>query len=132
MSSVITSKSYSIVALRLTGSQMEIESCPDYQTAVRAAEKAMATGRNQEVHIVEKKYDKSSRRDRKNVVKVLRGESKSAPDPFLATRDDFSRSPKRGVSKNTAKDASKGIVNLSLAVIVMVLLVGIIATLVNP
>ncbi len=120
MSNAVMRKSYTVVCQRTTGQLMELETVSDYTAALNTAKEAIANKSNTEIRIVENKYDQASRRDKKQVVKILTAESNSG------SRGSAGRAGQRpGVTRETANQASKGIINIVIAVTVLVLLAGI-------
>lgn len=122
MSNAIMSKSYTVVCIRETGPQMEMTPVADYQTAIASAKEALAKKGNTEVRVVEHKYDKASRKNRKKVVKILLPEKAGAGKRPTGKR---SKGKSPGLSHEVATLFSNSIVNIVLAVTILVILAGI-------
>ncbi|MDG4720973.1 MULTISPECIES: hypothetical protein [Thalassospira] len=123
MSDAIMRKSYTVVCVRSTGQQMDLATLSDYTSALNSAKEALTNKNNTEVRIVESKYDQASRKDKKQVIKILTAESSdSSTGASRATRNGRTN---QGISRETANRASKGIINIVIAITVLVLLAGI-------
>ena len=123
MSDAIMRKSYTVVCVRSTGQQMDLATLSDYTSALNSAKEALTNKNNTEVRIVESKYDQASRKDKKQVIKILTAESSdSSAGPSRASRNGRAN---QGISRETANRASKGIINIVIAITVLVLLAGI-------
>lgn len=120
MTDTTLSKSYTVVCLRKTGPQMELETVPEYSTALNSAKNAIQNKSNAEVRIVENKYDDATRKDKKQVIKILTPENAGVAS---GTTRRSAQSP--GVSREVAKQATKGIINIVIAITVLILLAGI-------
>lgn len=120
MTDTALSKSYTVVCVRKTGQQMELETVSDYSTALNSAKDAIQNKSNSEVRVVENKYDPATRKDKKQVVKILTPESAGQVG---GAKRRSTQSP--GVSRETAKQATKSIINIVIAVTVLILLAGI-------
>lgn len=123
MSDAIMKKSYTVVCVRSTGQQMELETVSDYSAAINSAKEALANKNNTEVRVIESKYDQATRKDKKQVVKILTPESSGSSGGASSTTQSSGRKP--GVSREVANQATKGIINIVIAVTVLVLLAGI-------
>ncbi len=123
MSDAIMKKSYTVVCVRSTGQQMELETVSDYSAAINSAKEALANKNNTEVRVIESKYDQATRKDKKQVVKILTPESSGSSGGASSAAQSSGRKP--GVSREVANQATKGIINIVIAVTVLVLLVGI-------
>jgi hypothetical protein len=106
---------------------MDLETLSDYQSAINSAKNALTNNNNTEVRVVESKYDDATKRDKKQVVKILIRQESRAGNGGTAKP----RSKNSGVSHDVANQFSKGIVNIVLAITVLVLLAGIIVPLMN-
>jgi len=127
MPDAVLRKSYTVVVVRSTGQQMDLETLSDYQSAINSAKNALINNNNSEVRVVENKYDDATKRDKKQVVKILTRQESGAGNGGAAK----SRAKDSGVSHEVAKQFSKGIVNIVLAITVLVLLAGIVIPLMN-
>ncbi|WP_417833769.1 hypothetical protein [Thalassospira xiamenensis] len=127
MPDAVLRKSYTVVVVRSTGQQMDLETLSDYQSAINSAKNALTNNNNSEVHVVENKYDDATKRDKKQVVKILTRQESGAGNGSAAK----SRAKDSGVSHEVANQFSKGIVNIVLAITVLVLLAGIVIPLMN-
>ncbi|KZB68157.1 hypothetical protein AUP42_11895 [Thalassospira lucentensis] len=127
MPDAVMRKSYTVVVVRSTGQQMDLETLSDYQSAINSAKNALTNNNNTEVRVVESKYDDATKRDKKQVVKILTRQESGTGNGGTAK----SRSKNSGVSHDVASQFSKGIVNIVLAITVLVLLAGIIVPLMN-
>lgn len=127
MPDAVLRKSYTVVVVRSTGQQMDLETLSDYQSAINSAKNALTNNNNSEVHVVENKYDDATKRDKKQVVKILTRQESGAGNGGAAK----SRAKDSGVSHEVANQFSKGIVNIVLAITVLVLLAGIVIPLIN-
>ncbi|WP_404426650.1 hypothetical protein [Thalassospira australica] len=128
MSDAVMRKSYTVAVVRSTGQQMELETVSDYQSAITSAKNALANNNNTEVRVIESKYDDATKRDKKQVVKILTRENSHGNGGNSASK---SRGQKTAVSREAASQASKSIVNIVLAITVLVLLAGIIIPLIS-
>lgn len=99
---------------------MEMEPVSDYGAALSSAKEAITNKRNLEVRIVENKYDQAARKDKKQVIKILRPESSGGSG---GTVRQGSETPV--VTREIANRATKGIINIVIAVTVLILLAGI-------
>ncbi|AJD51972.1 MULTISPECIES: hypothetical protein [Thalassospira] len=106
---------------------MDLETLSDYQSAINSAKNALTNNNNSEVRVVENKYDDATKRDKKQVVKILTRQESGAGNGGAAK----SRAKDSGVSHEVANQFSKGIVNIVLAITVLVLLAGIVIPLMN-
>jgi hypothetical protein len=103
--------------MRKTGQLMELQTVNEYSAAINSAKEAIKSKSNSEVRIVENKYDETTRKEKKQVIKILTPESaggssgRSAKNPV--------------VTRETANQATKGFISLVLAVTVLILLAGI-------
>ena len=127
MPDAVMRKSYTVVVVRSTGQQMDMETLSDYQSAINSAKNALANNSNTEVRVVESKYDDATKRDKKQVVKILTREDSAAGSGGTTRK----RGKKPDVSREFANQASKSIINFVLAITVLVLLAGIIIPLMN-
>ncbi|UKV16455.1 hypothetical protein L6172_09200 [Thalassospiraceae bacterium SW-3-3] len=127
MSDAVMRKSYTVVVVRSTGQQMDLETLSDYQSAINSAKNALTNNNNTEVRVVESKYDDATKRDKKQVVKILTREDSSAGNSGTSKK----RVQSPGVSREIANQASKSIINIVLAITVLVLLAGIIIPLMS-
>lgn len=127
MSDAVMRKSYSVVVVRSTGQQMDLETHSDYQSAINSAKNALTNKNNSEVRVVENKYDDAAKRDKKQVIKILTRQENAAGNGRTAK----SGAKSSGVSHDVAKQFSKGIVNIVMAITVLVLLAGIIIPLMS-
>ena len=127
MPDAVLRKSYTVVVVRSTGQQMDLETLSDYQSAINSAKNALTNNNNSEVRVVENKYDDATKRDKKQVVKILTRQKSGAGNGGAAK----SRAKDSGVSHEVANQFSKGIVNIVLAITVLVLLAGIVIPLMN-
>lgn len=127
MPDAVLRKSYTVVVVRSTGQKMDLETLSDYQSAINSAKNALTNNNNSEVRVVENKYDDATKRDKKQVVKILTRQESSAGNGGAAK----SRAKDSGVSHEVANQFSKGIVNIVLAITVLVLLAGIVIPLMN-
>ena len=127
MPDAVLRKSYTVVVVRSTGQQMDLETLSDYQSAINSAKNALTNNNNSEVRVVENKYDDATKRDKKQVVKILTRQKSGAGNGGAAK----SRAKDSGVSHEAANQFSKGIVNIVLAITVLVLLAGIVIPLMN-
>ncbi|WP_341363988.1 hypothetical protein P8T57_18690 [Thalassospira sp. SN3W] len=127
MPDAVLRKSYTVVVVRSTGQQMDLETLSDYQSAINSAKNALTNNNNSEVRVVENKYDDATKRDKKQVVKILTRQESGTGNGGTAK----SRAKGSGVSHEVANQFSKGIVNIVLAITVLVLLAGIIIPLMN-
>ncbi|HBN48249.1 MAG: hypothetical protein GYB52_17065 [Rhodospirillales bacterium] len=127
MPDAVLRKSYTVVVVRSTGQQMDLETLSDYQSAINSAKNALTNNNNSEVRVVENKYDDATKRDKKQVVKILTRQESGAGNGSAAK----SRAKDSGVSHEVANQFSKGIVNIVLAITVLVLLAGIVIPLMN-
>ena len=127
MPDAVLRKSYTVVVVRSTGQQMDLETLSDYQSAINSAKNALTNNNNSEVSVVENKYDDATKRDKKQVVKILTRQESGAGNGSAAK----SRAKDSGVSHEVANQFSKGIVNIVLAITVLVLLAGIVIPLMN-
>jgi len=111
------SKSYTVVCMRKTGQLMELQTVPEYSAAINSAKEAIKSKSNSEVRIVENKYDDATRKEKKQVIKILTPESAGGSS---------GRSAKTPVvTRETANQATKGFISLVIAVTVLILLAGI-------
>jgi hypothetical protein len=123
MSGNILKKSYSVVATRSTGQQVELETVGEYPAAVKAAKDALTGRGTTEVRIVENRYNEETRKDHKQVVKILNQHNAGhVQGNAIPGRPDPHRN---GISHAQATRASSGITNLVIALIVLVVLVGV-------
>ena len=129
MSDAIMRKSYTVVCVRSTGQQMDLATLSDYTSALNSAKEALTNKNNTEVRIIESKYDQASRKDKKQVVKILTAES--AGSPATGARSTRNGKAKSGVSRETANRATKSVINIVIAITVLVLLAGIMIPLIN-
>lgn len=120
MTDAALSKSYTVVCLRKTGNLMELEPVSDYSSALKTAKDAISSKGNSEVRIVENKYDQDTRKEKKQVIKILTSENAGG-----ATGASGRSSQSRGMTRETANKATKGIINIVIAVTVLILLIGI-------
>ena len=127
MPDAVLRKSYTVVVVRSTGQQMDLETLSDYQSAINSAKNALTNNNNSEVRVVENKYDDATKRDKKQVVKILTRQKSGAG----TAGPPKSRAKDSGVSHEVANQFSKGIVNIVLAITVLVLLAGIVIPLMN-
>ena len=127
MPDAVLRKSYTVVVVSSTGQQMDLETLSDYQSAINSAKNALTNNNNSEVRVVENKYDDATKRDKKQVVKILTRQESGAGNGSAAK----SRAKDSGVSHEVANQFSKGIVNIVLAITVLVLLAGIVIPLMN-
>lgn len=123
MSDAIMKKSYTVVCVRSTGQQMELETVSDYTAAINSAKEALTNKNNTEVRVIESKYDQATRKDKKQVVKILTPESSGNSGGMSSAAQSSGRKP--GISREVANQATKGIINIVIAVTVLVLLAGI-------
>ncbi|WP_417823867.1 hypothetical protein [Thalassospira lucentensis] len=124
MSDTIMRKSYTVVCVRTTGQPMELQTVSDYAAAVNSAKEALTNSKNTEVRVVENKYDSATRKDKKQIVKILTPESNgSGRSGGSSSRRSTKGS--QGVSREVANQATKGIVYIVIAVTVLILLGGI-------
>ena len=128
MSDAIMRKSYTVVCVRATGQQMDLQTVSDYGAALNSAKEALTNKNNTEVRIVESKYDQASRKDKKQVIKILTAESASGSSGGSGAR---ARKANPGISRETANQASKSVINIVIAITVLVLLAGIMIPLIN-
>lgn len=126
MSDAIMRKSFTVVCVRTTGQPMELETLPDYAAALNLAKEALTNNKNTEVRVVENNYDSASRKDKKQVVKILVSEAAGSGGSGARNMSKA----KRPVSREVANKATKSIIYLVMAVTVMIILVGIIVTLI--
>lgn len=129
MSDAIMKKSYTVVCVRSTGQQMELETVSDYAAAINSAKEALTNKNNTEVRVVESKYDQATRKDKKQVIKILTPESSGSAGGASSGARAAGQRP--GVSREVANQATKGIINIVIAVTVLVLLAGIIIPLIT-
>ncbi|OSQ29754.1 hypothetical protein TH468_13095 [Thalassospira sp. MCCC 1A03138] len=127
MPDAVLRKSYTVVVVRSTGQQIDLETLSNYQSAINSAKNALTINNNSEVRVVENKYDDATKRDKKQVVKILTRQESGAGNGGEAK----SRAKDSGVSHEVANQFSKGIVNIVLAITVLVILAGIIIPLMN-
>ncbi|KJE35445.1 hypothetical protein UF64_12670 [Thalassospira sp. HJ] len=120
MSNAVMSKSYTVVCMRTSGQQMELEPVSDYSSALNSAKEAIGNKNTTEVRIVENKYDQATRKDKKQVIKILTPESAG-----VAGGSTRRRAQNPGMTRETANRATKGIINIVIAVTVLILLAGI-------
>ena len=99
---------------------MELEPVSDYSSALKTAKDAISSKGNSEVRIVENKYDQDTRKEKKQVIKILTSENAGGA---LGASGRSSQS--RGMTRETANKATKGIINIVIAVTVLILLIGI-------
>lgn len=120
-------KTYTVMVTRTTGNQMELETVQEYGAAMESAKKALDNTNNTEARIVENKYDDATRKEKKQVVKIL-------------NRDNVASSTAGSMRAGTGSNAlapevmsrmTKSIINISLALTVLILLGGIIFQLLN-
>ncbi len=121
MSDTIMRKSYTVVCVRTTGQPMELQTVSDYAAAVNSAKEALTNSKNTEVRVVENKYDSATRKDKKQIVKILTPESNGSGGS--SARRNTKGSP--SVAREVANQATKGIVYIVIAVTVLILLGGI-------
>ena len=121
MSDTIMRKSYTVVCVRTTGQPMELQTVSDYAAALNAAKEALTNSKNTEVRVVENKYDSATRKDKKQIVKILTPESTGSGGSSARRNTKGSQ----GVSREVANQATKGIVYIVIAVTVLILLGGI-------
>ncbi|MEQ8285151.1 hypothetical protein [Thalassospira sp.] len=129
MSDAIMRKSYTVICVRTTGQQMELETVSDYAAAINSAKEALTNKSNTEVRVVESKYDQATRKDKKQVVKILTAENTGGKSGATTG----SRANKNGpsVTREVAKQASKSIINIVIALTVLILLAGLIIPLMS-
>jgi hypothetical protein len=120
MSQAVMRKSYTVVCVRTTGKQMELETVSDYNAALTAAKSAIENKSNSEVRIVENKYDQSTRKDKKQVIKILTTESGGSSGASARRAG-----PTPAVTRETANRATKSLINIVIAVTVLILLAGL-------
>jgi preprotein translocase subunit SecF len=128
MSDAIMKKSYTVVCVRSTGQPMELETVSDYTAAINSAKEALTNKNNTEVRVIESKYDQATRKDKKQVVKVLTAENAGNPGGAAAGTKRGTNKP--GVSREVANQATKSIINIVIAVTVLVLLAGVMVPLI--
>lgn len=129
MSDAIMKKSYTVMCVRSTGQQMELETVSDYAAAVNSAKEALTNAKNTEIRVIENKYDQATRKDKKQVVKILTRESKQGASGSGSS--GVRRGPKKpAVTREVANQATKGIINIVIAITVLVLLAGIMVPLI--
>ncbi|RCK46783.1 hypothetical protein TH30_09365 [Thalassospira profundimaris] len=129
MSDAIMRKSYTVVCIRSTGQQMDLETVADYNAAMNSAKEALANRNNTEVRIVESKYDQASRKDKKQVIKILTAETGGGSAG--ASRNGRKGKANAGMNRETANKASKSVINIVIAITVLVLLAGIMIPLIT-
>jgi hypothetical protein len=122
-------KSYTVVCIRSTGQQMDLATLPDYTSALNSAKEALTNKNNTEVRIIESKYDQASRKDKKQVVKILTPES--VGNSRGESRTTHNNRATSGLSRETINLITKSIINIVIAITVLVLLAGIIIPLIN-
>lgn len=120
MSNEIMSKSYTVVCQRKSGQTIELETVAGYGDAYNTAKTALANKNNLEVRIVENKYDAATRKDKKQVIKILRPEG--ARD---TANHRHGSGQTHGISRDVANKATKSIINIVLAATILILLVGV-------
>lgn len=123
MSDAIMRKSYTVVCIRTTGKPMELQTVPNYATAVQSAKEALANSKNTEVRVVENNYDSATRKDKKHIVKILTSETTGSG---MTSRRRNTKGATSGMSHEVANQASKGISYIVIAATVLVILGGII------
>ncbi len=120
-------KTYTVMVTRTTGNQMELETVQEYGAAMESAKKALDNNNNTEVRVIENKYDDATRKEKKQVVKILNRDN-------LAT--STAGSARAGATSNALAPEvmsrmTKSIINIALAVTVLILLGGTIFQLLN-
>ena len=120
-------KTYTVMVTRTTGNQMELETVQEYGAAMESAKKALDNNNNTEVRVIENKYDDATRKEKKQVVKILNRDN-------LAT--STAGSARAGAASNALAPEvmsrmTKSIINIALAVTVLILLGGTIFQLLN-
>ena len=133
MSDAIMRKSFTVVCVRTTGEERELETVPDFNAAVNTAKEALTNKKNSEVRVVENNYDSATRKDKKQVVKIFVAETSrsSGSHGSGARRKPGHSNTPRPMSREVANKASKSIAYLVMAATVMVVLIAIIVTLVD-
>ncbi|MBX2830731.1 MAG: hypothetical protein KTR23_06090 [Rhodospirillales bacterium] len=125
MSDAIMRKSYTVVCVRTTGNPMDLETVTDYMAAMNSAKAALTNKNNVEVRIVENKYDQATRRDKKQVIKILTADKASGAG---ATGSRANKN-KPAVTREVANQATKSLINIVIAITVLVLLAGVLVPL---
>ncbi|NIY74460.1 hypothetical protein HED22_02270 [Thalassospira sp. HF15] len=120
MSDAVLRKSYTVVCQRTSGQSMELEPVSSYGAALSSAKEAITNKRNSEVRIVENKYDQATSKDKKQVIKILKPESAGGSGGTM-----HRGSARPVVTREVANKATKGIINIVIAVTVLILLAGI-------
>ncbi|AUG52816.1 hypothetical protein [Thalassospira marina] len=127
MSGNLLRKTYTVMVTRTTGAQMELETASEYAAAMESAKKALDNTNNVEARVVENKYDDATRKEKKQVVKILNrdnlasatsGPARHGNGPMVIPPEIVSR-------------ATKSVINIALALTVLILLGGIAFQLIN-
>ena len=118
MTESATSKSYTVLCMRKTGQLMELQTVKEYSAAMSSAKEALKSKSNSEVRIVENKYDEATRKEKKLVIKILTPENIGAASDARSSKNPI-------VTRETANQATKSLINLVIAVTVLILLAGI-------
>ncbi|WP_245835534.1 hypothetical protein [Thalassospira mesophila] len=106
---------------------MELETATEYAAAIAAAKNALANSNNVEARVVENKYDDTTRREKKQVIKILNQSNlASSAGGARASGSGQTVIPPEVVSRTT-----RAVVNICLAVTVLILLGGVAFQLIN-
>jgi len=116
-------KSYTVVCVRTTGKSMDLETVADYMAAMNSAKEALTNKNNIEVRIVESKYDPATRKDKKQVIKILTADKPNGGGASRANKN------KPAVTREVANQATKSLINIVIAITVLVLLAGVLVPL---
>ncbi|MEQ5774276.1 hypothetical protein J4E05_01955 [Thalassospira sp. NFXS8] len=120
-------KTYTVMVTRTTGAQMELETATEYAAAMTSAKNALNNTNNVEARVVENKYDDATRREKKQVVKILNRENLAASQNGTTS----SGSGQMVLPPEIVSRATKSVINIALAVTVLILLGGVVFQLLN-
>ncbi|OKH89829.1 hypothetical protein [Thalassospira sp. TSL5-1] len=120
-------KTYTIMVTRTTGHQMELETVQEYGAAMESAKKALDNTNNTEIRIVENKYDDATRKEKKQVIKILNRDNLASATTGAVRAGKGSGT----LAPEVMSRMTKSIINISLAVTVLILLGGIMFQILN-